>query len=81
MYLAIIDLMVALEEGHVRNEGRGLRATGADKWVPAPALPVAPSPSYGILCALQWRGSSTGGATTFASVLEHQESVVPGNSL
>ena len=56
MYLAIIDLMVALEEGHVRNEGWGLRNAGADKWVPAPALPVAPSPSYGILCALQWQG-------------------------
>ena len=54
MCFARIGLMVALEEGDVRNEGWGLRAAEADEQVPAPALPVAPSPSYGILCALQW---------------------------
>ena len=67
MYLAIIDLMVALEEGHVRNEGWGLRAAGVDKWVPGPALPVAPRPNYCILCVLQWRGSSTRGCDHFCS--------------
>ena len=42
--------------GQIHVDG-SLGTAEAYAWVPAPALPVAPSPSYSILCALQWRGS------------------------
>ena len=36
-----------------------LRGPEPDVWVPVPSRTVTPSPSYGFLCALQYRGAAT----------------------
>ena len=45
-----------------------LRGTEPDTWVPVPRRSVAPSPSCGVLSALQYRAAPPGGAVNFAGV-------------
>ena len=45
-----------------------LRGPEPDAWVPVPPRTVTPSPSYGGLCALQWRRANTRRRYNFAPV-------------